>query len=594
MKEYTSQTGGRYTYVDDVINLQNLALAFGSIFDNCENFIISGCEISGTTVSPGYVYINKKIRYFSGASNVEFPCYIYEQNSAETITYANGQDKVGRNIYGCAIGSSIPSGNDQLTNEARQYITLTQNGGLRLNDAFFGTNCLLIESQQQQSVLGNVTFVGDVNVSGSLSLDSLSFTHGNYVGRLYHDISGRFVIQNRKGSDTPFDLIIGDSGFEFARGSSTFLGISSASVNASVPLSATQIRTSNVAIVSDNVYEYATNSDEGILRINFIGYNGGSTKFRDTVIGNGKGGTIVSIDGSSSKMSVYGDIVSESSTKNAFVLKSTISFSDEPEEFLKAIVIEDADDAVAILGYNSSQNSGVLSLINMIGRIDITGTSYVNIGPAIKENGTLLSEKYVLRSSLPDWVFGNAPDSGMTQEMCDSRYARLTNGLSQFIRGANTAQALCGQIGALTQTNADSRYAKLNSYLADMAQTEAQKALIRQNIGAAAVSLQTSIYDSGWKVLRGELHARQWGKVVTIQGKLVTSAVGNTAFVIPAGIAPPAYDVELVALEATRSDDNANLFRVKLQGGQRNGVITHCPSSIINTTVTVALTYMVQ
>jgi hypothetical protein len=28
MKEFTSQTGGRYTYIDDIMNLQNLAISF--------------------------------------------------------------------------------------------------------------------------------------------------------------------------------------------------------------------------------------------------------------------------------------------------------------------------------------------------------------------------------------------------------------------------------------------------------------------------------------------------------------------------------------------------------------------------------------
>lgn len=51
MKEFTSQTGGRYTYIDDIMNLQNLALAFTSIFDECDNFIISGCQVSGTSIS---------------------------------------------------------------------------------------------------------------------------------------------------------------------------------------------------------------------------------------------------------------------------------------------------------------------------------------------------------------------------------------------------------------------------------------------------------------------------------------------------------------------------------------------------------------
>ena len=101
MKEFSAQTGGRYTYVDDILNLQDLALAFSGIFDGCDNFIVSGCEVSGTTIKPGLVYINSKLRRFTGASNITtWPQYIYEKNSIENVAYANGADKVGRNVFG--------------------------------------------------------------------------------------------------------------------------------------------------------------------------------------------------------------------------------------------------------------------------------------------------------------------------------------------------------------------------------------------------------------------------------------------------------------------------------------------------------------
>lgn len=32
MKEFTSQKGGRHTYVDDIINLQDIALVLNSLF----------------------------------------------------------------------------------------------------------------------------------------------------------------------------------------------------------------------------------------------------------------------------------------------------------------------------------------------------------------------------------------------------------------------------------------------------------------------------------------------------------------------------------------------------------------------------------
>lgn len=45
MKEYIAETGGRYTYSDDILNLQELALSMSAVFDGCSDFIISGCEI---------------------------------------------------------------------------------------------------------------------------------------------------------------------------------------------------------------------------------------------------------------------------------------------------------------------------------------------------------------------------------------------------------------------------------------------------------------------------------------------------------------------------------------------------------------------
>ena len=40
MREYVAKTGGRYTYIEDFIGLQELSLSLASIFDGCKNFII--------------------------------------------------------------------------------------------------------------------------------------------------------------------------------------------------------------------------------------------------------------------------------------------------------------------------------------------------------------------------------------------------------------------------------------------------------------------------------------------------------------------------------------------------------------------------
>ena len=139
MKEFNAQTGGRYTYVDDIINLQELALAFASLFTDCDNFIVSGCEVTGSTISEGFVYLNGKLRKFSGATGIgTWPQYIYESNKTESVAYASGADKVGRNNYGCTIGSSVPTTPDVLTNAVPAYILIPKSGGKRLKEAFFG------------------------------------------------------------------------------------------------------------------------------------------------------------------------------------------------------------------------------------------------------------------------------------------------------------------------------------------------------------------------------------------------------------------------------------------------------------------------
>ena len=140
MKEFTSQTGGRHTYIDDILNLQDLALAFSSVFSECENFIISGCQVSDTTISSGYVYINGKIRYCAGTNAAtKWPMYIYESNYTEKVSYADSNDKVGRNVYSCSVAPSVPTTNDALTGEKPQAINIASDGtAIRLKEALFG------------------------------------------------------------------------------------------------------------------------------------------------------------------------------------------------------------------------------------------------------------------------------------------------------------------------------------------------------------------------------------------------------------------------------------------------------------------------
>ena len=431
MKEFKAQTGGRYTYADDLLNLQALALSFVSMFDDCLNFIVSGCQISGNNISAGYVYINGKIRKFDGhTGNSTWPKYIYENNANENIGYANNQTKVGRVSYGCSAGTSVPSGNDPVTGAARQSIQIASTGSApRLRGEFFGRNCLLLNPDAAQTVTKNVTFSNNIAIGGNLN------------------VTGQTTV--------------------------------------------------------------------GSIKVNAI-----------------------------------------------------------------------------------TSTQGTFSITDTNGNINITaGTGKaVNIGPAIKEGGTLLSSKYVQRSELQQWVFGSAPSTGMTQSQCDNRYARLSNGLSQFIQGANTAAVLLGQIGGLNQTTADSRYTKLSNYLADMATTENAKSIIRHNIGAAAAgSFQPVINDTGWIYLKGPgLYVRQWGNMVTIQGATLAKPNNDTIVTLPTNIGAPGKDFEVVISGDGASDTPANYqTRLKMQAGSKDLKVAYCHPSLVSSNIKMLITYMI-
>lgn len=66
MNEYQSHNGGRPLYNDDIKNLQDLALAFSSLFMDCGlDFVISGCNVIEENdklyIGEGYVWLDNKI-----------------------------------------------------------------------------------------------------------------------------------------------------------------------------------------------------------------------------------------------------------------------------------------------------------------------------------------------------------------------------------------------------------------------------------------------------------------------------------------------------------------------------------------------------
>lgn len=582
MKEFQAQTGGRYTYIDDIINLQDLALAFSSIFEGCDNFIMSGCEINGTSISEGYVYLNGKLRHFPGASSItKYPQYIYEQNRTETVAYENGTDKLGRNVYDCGIGVKVPTVLDPLTGLIPESITITETGGKRMKDAFMSRYALLLNSSSGvQEVNGKVTFNGEVNVKKAIiSNERFKIQTGNSIGQMYCDNSGNLIVQSRVGEGSTYQFIISETeGYRFLVNDEVVATFTETSCEFKKLITSIKGTFGGIAITDSAIYNALDNTDNGSVQINVIGDN---SHFRNTVIGNGKGVVLLEVLGKEARVNINTPLFSQDIILKSNHLKSNA-------ELARTVSWQDRDGVViATSGFDSSADS-VFRITNSIGSLSISAQQFVDIRPVIKEGGELLSEKYVLSTTYQIDMDNKADANDVyTIEAADKTFSLLDGGLSQFIRGNLTKETLRGQIDAVSLSEVTSEVPTLANKLSDMAKTESDKRTICANIGATyGNDYQKKLKDSGWISLGWGLYIRQIGNIVSIQGKVTTTHSG-TVFRIPNSIDPPTYAVNFSTIVSGYS----TAWRCTIQGGSRDCNVKYCNNHGVTTEL--SLTYMV-
>lgn len=595
MKEYSSQTGGRFTYVDDVINLQELALAFGAIFDDCDNFIVSGCEVDGNKISAGIVYLNGKLRVFNGASGVtSWPQYIYEVNTTENTPYQSGGDKVGRNVWGCAINSTVPTTLTPLTQKIPQSIQITANGGLRMKDAWIGKYALLLDAATPNQKVNGVLSADTLSAPQVTATSQMRVVTVSGTAYVYYEGPDMVLESSVDNGATKYRLVATNSigGFQLLKNSAVIATFTDSQISFAKPVIGNQATFGSVRIVGAQMFNSSTATDEGELSINVVGLNGANTYYRNTHIGNGKGAKLLSIIGRTSDIYMYGALTLNAAAEHGLTL-----ISNKPKTDLtlkKLIAWQDSDKVImAQFGFTDSA-SQIFALSNSVGSVKIQGLEFVDIAPAIKEGGVLLKEKYVLSSTL-ETKLGLKADiqntynktESYSKAQCDKFFANKLDGFTQFITESITAEKLCQQIGAL-RGNSVNDFAKKSECLADMADTEDAKKRIRQNIGAAATPKDTS-----WIQIADQLYARQIGNVVSIQGRVFPAESGQ-AFCLPNNIDPPQYDIGYTAppTDAHVLDSILHLpWGCKIAGGSK--VCTIMPGSWYQGMVPILITYMI-
>lgn len=593
MKEFASQTGGRYTYIDDIMNLQDLALAFASIFDGCGDFIISGCKVNGNSISSGYVFINGKIRYCAGTSGVsKWPIYIYEANSVEKVSYADSSDKIGRNVYGCAIGTSVPVTNDALTGQRPKSIIVQSSGkAMRLNEAFFGKYALLLNpSDDSQATNGKTVFGNDITSIGSItSQQYFQLKFGSALMRAVYDTSGNLTIssQPNANSSNRYQINITQDGtFQFYS-NDTLIGKLSKDGNVfNTVMQMSDLSVGNVCVRNSHIYDNGTMSDTGAIYINRLSYQGGTSYYRNTYIGDGKGNNVVAVNGKDKTLSIYGSVIAQVNDATAVTLKNS-NLAKTDKTLLNSIDwSEKNNEVIARVGFiNTTTYDWYIQ--NKIGSI-VLGNDVTVTGNLIVKGTDILSS--MAKAADVTNALNGKMDNGSAylKSESDKRYYQVSNGLQTMITNAGGQNGFCATIGAVVP-NTLNDYVKKSERLSDMVyyglpsatdstytvKLEERKKAIRDAIGAASVSDLTDKKDTGWIEMSVEncgiitkIYVRQVGKVVSIQGQLHTHHSG-TIFTLPNNIDPPAHEIGY-------SHNKAGNWHCIIEGGSRVCKVDYC------------------
>lgn len=395
MKEYVASTGGRYTYVDDILNLQELALSMTAIFSGCENFIVSGCEVTGNTVSSGYVWINGKVRYFEGCNTAMFPYYIYEKNGTDTVVYAGDVNKQGRNNYLCTGSNLLPTTEDELTGKVPGFIEVTKAYAPRFLDKFIGQYAVLLDTPFSKQTLKK-----DLVVTGSLTAEkglesktaiSVVSPSGYSFRQLVKQdkaasfgsyLNGLLVSEICISTDGSISFL--KDGKQMARIDENGITYPHAS-SRSAYIGSLQLEKNALNNILDN-------TDEGAIDVNTTG--NGTNKFRDFRVFDGKQTAVplLHVRGKAREVQVNGSFS---------VFGKGITLASGSGQVNSVCFTDSKGNELASVGFTSDKSPD-FSVTNTAGNINLLPKGFVNITGDLKIDGTSLSETYVNRNDFTE------------------------------------------------------------------------------------------------------------------------------------------------------------------------------------------------
>lgn len=399
MKEYVAQTGGRYTYADDIENLQALALSMTALFESCEPFIISGCEIDGMRISAGYVWLGGKIRRFEGCSNAVFPYYIYELNNSESVVYANEENKQGRVCYLSAGSDSLPSTKDPVTNQTPRYIELKADYAPRLIDRFFGRYAVLTDTPfARQTVRRDLTLTGaftaDKTVTSKTSLTVVDEASGRTTQLLFKPGGDASLGAYLNGLLIGEILLTTDGQIRFMKQDRELARLSNEGL-VFTAAAGRSLRIGSVLLANNHIANTEDNTDNGAVCINYVGFQEDATCFRNFEVYDGKrsAAPLLAVCGKNAETRI-GGLLSVHSAGRGLSIVNTAYLKDDAKLTGAVTWRDSGGEALAEAGYLAAENFD-FTLRNALGGITLRPQTWVDVVGSLRVQGVDIAVTYL-------------------------------------------------------------------------------------------------------------------------------------------------------------------------------------------------------
>lgn len=261
MKEYIAQKDGRFLFSDDLVALNELALSIVTILGK-RNFVITGCEVNGESISDGYVYLNGKIRKVDGATFASPISAVFIKVTDTTINEYSADEASIKTpvsvIYGAEVTTEKPT---------KDYIAYTTEHDFpRLNDewlenlTFSGKSPFIKvvdkENPNNYSIIGNGSL--DI-ISGdkifNIKNGNITF-NGVFAG---NEFTGKKATLNKiTTSNLIFDSGISFNGKSFLNNNDKLITFETDKIVSTLDFFAKSINTEGVTIDKDGIFAYKT------------------------------------------------------------------------------------------------------------------------------------------------------------------------------------------------------------------------------------------------------------------------------------------------------------------------------------------------